>query len=55
MIAFLAKYKGYIIHGAAVLAIFLAPSVQHWLGAHPAYSVTGAGVWGFVLHWADGK
>ena len=55
MVEFFKKYKGYIIHGAAVVAIFLSPAVQAWITAHPAYAATGTLVWGFVLHWANGK
>jgi hypothetical protein len=55
MKAWLWKYKGYIIHGAAVLIIFLSPSVQQFLLTHAAYSAVGGVVWGFLLHWATGK
>jgi hypothetical protein len=49
------KYKGYIIHGAAVLIIFLDPSVRHYLTEHAAYSGTGLLVEGWLLHWAQGQ
>lgn len=52
---FWSKYKGYLIHGAAVAVIFLVPSVQHFLGSHPAYAAPGAIIWGFILHWANGQ
>jgi len=49
------KYKGYILHCAAVAIIFLTPSVQQALLAHPKTSAAGTVVWGFLLHWATGK
>lgn len=55
MIAFLKKYKGYIIHGAAVGAVFISPSVRAALAAHPDVSLIGGAVWGWILHWAQGK
>ena len=38
---------------AAAVVIFLAPSIQHWIGAHPAYSIPATAVWGVFLHWAQ--
>lgn len=32
------------------VADFLDPSVQHWIGGHPAYAVIGATVWSLLLH-----
>lgn len=55
MVAFWTKYKGYIIHGAAIAVVFLSPTVSAFLLAHPIVSAFGAGGWGWLLHWADGK
>ena len=55
MIAFFSKYKGYLIHAAAVSIVFLSPSVQAALVAHPAVAALGGAIWGFLLHWANGK
>ena len=55
MQAWLLKNKGYFIHGAAVLILFLSPSAQAWLAAHAAYVAAGGAVWGWLLHWANGK
>jgi len=55
MIAFWSKYKGYLIHAAAMLLVFLSPSVQHFLLNHAQYAAIGGAAWGFLLHWADGK
>lgn len=55
MKAFWLKYKGYILHTAGVLIVFLDPSVQHYFAAHSGASAALATIWGIGLHWADGK
>jgi hypothetical protein len=55
MKAFLSKYKGYLLHAAAVGVVFLTPSVQHVIAANPGYSAIAGAAWGFLLHWADGQ
>jgi len=55
MKAWLWKYKGYLIHGAAVAVVFLTPSVQAWANQHTVYAAAVLSVWGFALHWATGK
>lgn len=55
MLNFLKKYKGYIIHAAGVGLLFLDPSVRHALAQHPDISAVGGLVWGWLLHWAQGK
>jgi len=55
MIAFWSQYKGYIIHGAAMLVLFLSPSVQQFLVQHAGYATAGGAAWGWLLHWATGK
>ena len=35
------------------LVVFLAPSVQAYVGAHPAYSVPVLTLWGVLMHWAQ--
>jgi len=52
---FINKYKGYLIHAAAVAIVFLSPSVQAFAVAHPAYAAGVTLVYGFALHWATGK
>ena len=49
------KSKGYLLHGAAILIIFLEPSVRHYFAAHTAYAGPGLLVEGWLLHWANGK
>jgi hypothetical protein len=49
------KYKGYIIHGVAMAVIFFTPSVQSFLASHAVLTVAGGAVWGWVLHYFDGK
>ena len=53
--SFVMKYKGYIFHAAAVAVIFLSPSVQSYAAAHSAYAAGILLVYGFALHWAQGK
>jgi hypothetical protein len=52
---FINKYKGYVIHAAAVLVVFLSPSVQAFAVAHPAYAAIATLAYGYALHWASGK
>jgi hypothetical protein len=47
--------KGYFVHGAAIVIVFLSPSVQGYLATHAAYAAGGGFVWGALLHWANGK
>jgi hypothetical protein len=55
MNAFVVKYKGYIIHAAAVGVVFISPSIQELIKANPAYTAVATMAWGFLLHWASGK
>jgi hypothetical protein len=47
--------KGYVVHGAAVMLVFLDPAVEKFIAAHSAYTLVGGTAWGWVLHWANGK
>lgn len=49
------RYKGYLIHAAAVAIAFLAPAVHALVQAHPAYSAIATVAYGWLLHWANGK
>jgi hypothetical protein len=55
MAAFWTKYKGYIIHTAAVAVLFLSPSVQSFAEHNTAYAAAILAAWGYALHWATGK
>ena len=37
----------------AGVAIFLAPSVQAWISAHPSKAASIGLVWALILHWAQ--
>jgi hypothetical protein len=52
---FLWPYKWYIVHGAAVVVLFLDPSVKAWLLAHQIDTAGAMLVWGWLLHWAQGQ
>jgi hypothetical protein len=53
MKTYLAKLWPSLVTLGAGLILFLAPSVQAYAGAHPAYSVPILTLWGFFLHWAQ--
>jgi hypothetical protein len=55
MKAWLIKYKGYLLHAGAMGLVFLDPSVNAFILAHPAYAFLGGTLWGSILHWAKGK
>ena len=52
MKAFFSKYWPSFAHVAGVAVVFLTPSVQGFLGSHPAYAATLGAAWGIALHWA---
>ena len=53
MKAIFSKWWPTVMHVAAVGIIFLAPSVQTYIGSHPALSAMVAVAWGAALHWAQ--
>jgi hypothetical protein len=55
MLAFLKAKKGYLLHAAALVVIFLAPSVREFASQHAAYSGAILLVEGWLLHWANGR
>lgn len=55
MLAFIKKYGGYVLHAAAVVAVFLDPSVQAYAASHHAYAAGILLAWGFLLHYLNGK
>lgn len=53
MKAIFSKWWPTVMHVAAVGIIFLAPSVQTYIGSHPGLSAMVAVAWGAALHWAQ--
>jgi len=51
----ISKLKGYAFHALLIVIVFLSPSIQTAIAQHKAVAATVALVWGFVLHWAQGK
>lgn len=49
---FIKRHWLFFAHVGAGALIFLDPSVQHWIGAHPAYSGS-AFLWAEVMRWAQ--
>ena len=52
---FIKSKKWYLLHGAAVVAAFLTPSVQAFASGH---GVLAGGIvlgWGWLLHFLDGQ
>lgn len=56
MLAFLNKYKGYIISAIASGVLVLDPQqVVALISAHPQYAGLGLLAWSWLLHWAQGR
>lgn len=49
------NHKLYVAHLAAGLVLFLNPSVRAYAASHASYSFAISTVWGWILHWANGR
>jgi len=49
------KLKWYVLHGVLVAIVFLSPAVQNYLMQNPVKFGTALLVWGWILHFAEGK